>query len=77
MIYAILDSEGKCINRTIWDGQSDWQPPEGCTAVADPDNLHPIDLPEQTPPAVEPTAEQKLEAAGLTVAGLKELFGLP
>ena len=76
MIYAILNSEGKCINRTVWDGQTDWQPPEGCTAVADPDNLYPIDLPQSALPAVELTAEQKLEAAGLTVAELKELFGL-
>lgn len=35
----------------------------------------------EPPPVVEPplalTTEQKLEAAGLTVAELKELFGLP
>jgi len=40
--YAILDLEGKCINRVLWDGKTEWQPPEGCTAVPDPDNLHPI-----------------------------------
>lgn len=42
MQYAILNAEGQCVNRIIWDGKSDWQPPKGCTAVADPDNLHPI-----------------------------------
>lgn len=42
MIYAILNAEGQCVNRVLWDGESDWQPPEGCTAVPDPDNLHPI-----------------------------------
>jgi hypothetical protein len=42
MIYAILNSDNKCINRILWDGESDWQAPEGCTAVADPDNLYPI-----------------------------------
>ena len=42
MIYAILDSEGRCINRTIWDGQTEWQPPEGCTAVPDPDSSYAI-----------------------------------
>lgn len=42
MIYAILDSNNKCINRILWDGESEWQPPEGCTVVADPDNLYPI-----------------------------------
>lgn len=42
MIYAILDSEGKCLNRIIWDGKSDWRPPEGCTAVVDSDNVYQI-----------------------------------
>lgn len=42
MNYAILNAQGQCINRVLWDGESDWQPPEGCTAVADPDNLYPI-----------------------------------
>jgi hypothetical protein len=49
MQYAILNSDGRCINRVLWDGESNWQPPEGCTAVPDPDNLHPI--------YVEPQAE--------------------
>ncbi len=31
----------------------------------------------QPEPAPEPTAEQKLAAAGLTVADLKQLLGLP
>ena len=42
MNYAILNAEGRCINRILWDGETDWQPPAGCTAVADPDNLHQI-----------------------------------
>ena len=42
MIYAILDSEGKCINRIMWDGITEWQPPEGCKAVADPHGLYQI-----------------------------------
>lgn len=50
--YAILNAEGQCINRILWDGESDWQPPEGCTAVADPDNLHPI---YQEPQSETPT----------------------
>jgi hypothetical protein len=73
MIYAILNSEGKCINRIVWDGQSDWQPPQGCTAIPDPNNLYEIDQAQLAPVL---TTEQKLEAAGLTVAELKELFGL-
>ena len=62
MIYAILDSEGRCINRILWDGESEWQPPEGCTAVADPDNLHPVYVePEPAPadPLATLTDEQK------------------
>jgi hypothetical protein len=50
MIYAILDSDNKCINRILWDGESDWQAPEGCTAVADPDNLYPIYKEPQSSP---------------------------
>lgn len=52
MIYAILDSEGKCINRTVWDGISPWQPPEGCTAVLDNEGIYQIESPVQ--PVVEP-----------------------
>lgn len=65
MIYAILDSEGKCINRTIWDGVSEWQPPEGCTAVPDPDGVYQIYVEPQPEPEPDPdplanlTPEQK------------------
>jgi hypothetical protein len=62
MIYAILDSEGRCINRILWDGESEWQPPEGCTAVADPDNLHSVYVepePEPADPLATLTDEQK------------------
>lgn len=53
MIYAILDDNGRCINRILWDGESAWQPPEGCTAIADPDNLHPIYQEPQQEPAAD------------------------
>jgi hypothetical protein len=56
MQYAILNSDGRCINRVLWDGQSDWQPPEGCTAVPDPDNLHPIYVEPQPEPEPDPLA---------------------
>jgi hypothetical protein len=42
MIYAILDSNGRCINRVLWDSTTEWEPPVGCTAVPDPDNNYPI-----------------------------------
>lgn len=40
--YAILNSEGVCVNRVLWDGLSDWQPPDGCSVVLDEDGLYPI-----------------------------------
>ena len=40
--YAILNSEGRCINITLWDGATEWHPPDGCTAVPDPDHQHQI-----------------------------------
>lgn len=61
--YAILDSEGKCINRVLWDGETDWQPPEGCTAVPDPDGTYQIYVEPQPEPEpdllVSLTPEQK------------------
>jgi hypothetical protein len=55
MIYAILNAEGRCINRILWDGETGWQPPEGCTAVPDPDNLHPVYVEPQ--PELEPSPD--------------------
>lgn len=68
MQYAILNAEGICINRVLWDGNSDWQPPEGCTAVADPDNLYPIhqeQQPEPDDPLASLTEEQKAALVAL------------
>ena len=33
MAYAIIDSEGLVINTVEWDGNTEWQPPAGCSAV--------------------------------------------
>lgn len=74
MIYAILDSEGKCINRTVWDGVSPWSPPEGCTAVADPDNLHPLVSPVVETVAV--TVEEEDPLASLTLEQKQALVAL-
>jgi len=60
--YAILNADGICINRCLWDGKTDWQPPEGCTAIPDPDNLHPIyaeSQPETQELVLNLTDEQK------------------
>lgn len=32
--YAVIDSAGKISNIILWDGESEWQPPEGLTPVA-------------------------------------------
>lgn len=73
MEYAILNSEGQCINRILWDGESDWQPPEGCTAVEDPDNLYSIYREPAPEPEVDPLAtltnEQKTALLALLQAG--------
>ena len=74
MNYAILNADGVCINRILWDGNNDWQPSEGCTAVPDPDNTYSVVSEAEAAPVL--TTEQKLEAAGLTVEELRELFGL-
>jgi hypothetical protein len=76
MNYAIHNAQGDCINRVLWDGASDWQPPEGCTAVPDPDNLHPIHQEPQPEPEVDPLAsltdEQKAALLDLLQQNLKE-----
>lgn len=40
MQYAVLNAEGQCVNRVLWDGVSPWNPPEGCQAVPDPDGIY-------------------------------------
>ena len=74
MIYAILNSEGKCINHVSWDGDTSvWSPPEGCTAVCDDERCHQIenDHPVVIEPVEEPdpllslTREQKLALIAL------------
>jgi hypothetical protein len=70
--YAILDNTGRCINRVMWDGESDWQPPEGCTAVADPDNLHPIHAEPQPEPAADLLATLTEEQKAALLALLQQ-----
>ena len=72
MIYAILDSEGKCINRIVWDGVSDWQPPEGCTAVADPYNALPIYQESRPEPPADPLANLTEEQTAALIALLQQ-----
>ena len=35
--YAIVDSETNVINIIVWDGLTEWTPPEGCIAVVIPE----------------------------------------
>lgn len=37
--YAVVDDDGNIVNVIIWDGVSQWSPPEGCTAVRCGENL--------------------------------------
>ena len=30
MIFAVIDSQGLVTNTIEWDGNANWQPPEGC-----------------------------------------------
>jgi hypothetical protein len=87
MIYAVINAENLVVNAIEWDGATFWQPPAGHIAVATAEAgigwgyvngqfTPPPEPPAPEPPPV-PTTEQKLEAAGLTVAELRELFGLP
>lgn len=33
MLYSLLSPENRCANVVVWDGQSDWQPPDGYIVV--------------------------------------------
>jgi hypothetical protein len=35
MRYALVDKSGNIVNVISWDGQSDWQPPDGLQAIRD------------------------------------------
>ena len=88
MNYAIISSTGLVVNTIEWDGATFWQPPASHTAVATTEAgigwtyangtfIAPEPEPRPVPePAPVLTTEQKLNAAGLTVAELRELFGL-
>jgi hypothetical protein len=77
MNYAILDSNGVCINHILWDGKTKWKPPEGCTAVPDPNQQHKIvSTTVEAISTAEPTAAEKLASSGLTTDELKELLGI-
>jgi hypothetical protein len=90
MKAALIDNTGYVVNVIVWDDTC--TAPDGVVAVviendfavapgwAYVDGVFIAPEPEPTPepePVPVLTTEQKLEAAGLTVAELRELFGLP
>lgn len=40
MRYFIIDAKGNVVNEIVWDGVSDYTPPEGCSLVL-PENYNP------------------------------------
>jgi hypothetical protein len=89
MKAALINNTGYVTNVIVWDNTC--TAPNGVVALVIEDDVavapgwpyvdgvfiapEPEPTPEPEPPPVL-TTEQKLEAAGLTVAELKELFGL-
>ena len=81
MKYIIIDADGLITNAVEWDGEAEWSPPEGCTAiqseVGSPGDsyidgavvLAPVPVPEPEP---VPTFEE-LVAQASTFAELKRL----
>ncbi|EEY1620878.1 tail fiber assembly protein [Escherichia coli] len=37
--YAVIDGDGNIVNVIVWDGVTEWEPPEGTQAVRCGDNL--------------------------------------
>jgi len=80
MKYIIIDADGLITNAIEWDGESDWSPPEGCTAIeseaGSPGDSYidgavvPAPVPEPVPAV--PTFEE-LVAQASTFAELKRL----
>lgn len=32
-VYAVVDSKGAVVSTTVWDGEAEWVPPDGTTAI--------------------------------------------
>ncbi len=82
--YVLVDQITNIVNNIVeWDGQSLYIPPDNCiliqTDVASVGDIYNTETQEFIRPISvrdEPTAEQKLANAGLTVEELKTLLGL-
>ena len=71
--YVLLDASGSPINSVLLAPEHNWQVPEGCTVMPDPDGSI-WAAATATPPAPTPTARERLEAAGFSVDELRELL---
>ena len=72
MRYIVIDADGLIINAIEWDGEAEWVPPEGGTAVQSDDEgeiggtciggvYEPAPIPEVAPP--KPTFEELVAEA--------------
>jgi hypothetical protein len=71
--YVLIDASGLAINSILLTPDHNWQVPEGCTVVPDPDGSL-WAAATALPPVPPPTARERLEAAGFSVEELRELL---
>ena len=83
----LVIKDNKVINTVVWDGVSDWTPPEGTTVLIAPAGvgigwtksgsnwIAPEPAPEPTPDSNKVSARAKLAALGLTESEISALLG--
>ena len=37
-VYAVIDPNGNVVNMVVWDGESEWYPPEGMIVIESGDS---------------------------------------
>ena len=84
--YLVI-KDNKVVNTVVWDGESDWTPPEGTTVELAPSGVvigwtrvagNWVAPEPPTPPAEDPnkvSARAKLAALGLTEDEIKAIVG--
>ena len=87
MTTYLVIKDNTVINAVVWDGVSDWTPPEGTTAEVAPDHvgigwtksgsdwIAPEPAPAPTEDPNEVSARAKLAALGLTEDEIKAIVG--
>lgn len=65
-IYAVIDGEGNVINTVLWDGENEWNPPDGTTVIKVDDSGAGIGWTYKdgvfTPPPIPEVPKEKLIA---------------